>query len=684
MAKDDVIIKFGGDISGLNRALDQSEKKLKKWRGASLKGVGEAATKFTAFGTGAALAAAAGITAITKASADSAREIINLSKAAATSTTDFQKWAFASKTVGIEQDKLADILKDFNDRVGDFSTTGAGPMVDFFEQIAPKVGVTIDQFKKLSGAQGIQLFFNSLEKANLSQSEMTFHLEAISSDLTNMQPLLAENGKAIKALGDEYETIGGIFSETDLAKLDVAKSAFDRLAEAGKAAFASLGVAASEEISAIADIISDKIGDPSVNWDKVVDKIANGVVEAVATIADFIQKITKLIKKLDGALANFAGYERIFPEEANPNLTKLENRLDGLKSRLNELSQFRMNFSFGALPSPTSDEIENRIEQRNLVKEEIAEVERLIALEQQEASWGDAIRENLKAKLQIVKDTVAAKKEEIELQNTNADTGVSQSSTNEDAAASREVALQEQLKAIKEKYRVDDFTRRVETQALILEQEKIFNEEMVLLDSQFRAGAFEKNAQWHVIREETEKQHMERLKEIKRSGLSSIQKVEQVFLSGSYQSTLNAVKQFNGAMEVQNKKDFERKKKLSIATSLASLPSAVIQSFQRGGGYPWGLIPAGLMAATGLMQINNIRKTKYNSGGSASTNVAASGGGAASASTGTPVSGESNSPAGILQVEGFNADQLYTGDRLTGIAEQLNEHARNGGQTIFI
>ena len=51
----------------------------------------------------------------------------------------FQGMAAGAQTVGIEQEKLADILKDVNDRVGDFLTTGGGPMADFFESIAPKV-----------------------------------------------------------------------------------------------------------------------------------------------------------------------------------------------------------------------------------------------------------------------------------------------------------------------------------------------------------------------------------------------------------------------------------------------------------------------------------------------------------------------------------------------------------------
>jgi hypothetical protein len=63
-----------------------------------------------------------------------AGEIGKLAQVSNASVNEFQRIAFAAQTVGIEQDKMADILKDVNDRVGDFIQTGGGPMADFFEK----------------------------------------------------------------------------------------------------------------------------------------------------------------------------------------------------------------------------------------------------------------------------------------------------------------------------------------------------------------------------------------------------------------------------------------------------------------------------------------------------------------------------------------------------------------------
>lgn len=201
----DVIAQVGGFVAGMDKA-ERSSEKWRKQVEKNAKAVG------TAIGAGLATGITA-ITAMTISAVNSASEITNLAAVANVSTTDFQKLAVGAKTVGIEQDKLADILKDVNDKVGDFLNTGGGGMADFFEQIAPKVGVTADQFRNLSGSQALGLYVSSLEKAKVSQSDMTFYLEAIASDATALLPLLRNNAEGFKRFGDAAETAGSIMDE---------------------------------------------------------------------------------------------------------------------------------------------------------------------------------------------------------------------------------------------------------------------------------------------------------------------------------------------------------------------------------------------------------------------------------------------------------------------------------------
>ena len=167
-----------------------------------------------------ATAAGAALGVATLAAGQTATEIRRLSQVANTAPDVLQRMAVGAKTVGIEQEKLSDILKDVNDRVGDFVTTGGGPMADFFEKIAPKVGITADAFRGLSGADALQLFVSSLEKANVSQAEMVFYMEAMASDSTLLLPLLRDNASEMNRLADSSASLGAIMSNETVASLD--------------------------------------------------------------------------------------------------------------------------------------------------------------------------------------------------------------------------------------------------------------------------------------------------------------------------------------------------------------------------------------------------------------------------------------------------------------------------------
>jgi hypothetical protein len=137
-------------------------------------------------------------------------ELDKLSKLAGTSSTVFQGLAAGANSVGISQEKLADIYKDTQDKIGDFLQTGGGAMKDFFDNIAPKVGVTADQFRKLSGPDALGAYYNALEKAGVSQNELVFFMEAIASDSSTLIPLLKNNSAGMREWAAESAKFGAL------------------------------------------------------------------------------------------------------------------------------------------------------------------------------------------------------------------------------------------------------------------------------------------------------------------------------------------------------------------------------------------------------------------------------------------------------------------------------------------
>lgn len=213
-------VNLGLDSASFQKGVARSTASLGTLKGAAM------AASAAVSAIGAAIGGPA-LASIVTAAARSAREITRLSQVAGASAQELQHWSFGARTVGIEQEKLADILKDVNDKVGDYLSTGGGAMADFFERIAPRVGVTAQAFRDLSGPQALQLYVSSLEKAGLSQAEMTFYMEAIASDSTLLLPLLRANGAEMARLGESASSFGAVLGTDAITALRAAQRALD-------------------------------------------------------------------------------------------------------------------------------------------------------------------------------------------------------------------------------------------------------------------------------------------------------------------------------------------------------------------------------------------------------------------------------------------------------------------------
>lgn len=154
-----------------------------------------------------------------------AAELQNLSSVTGMNVEEFQYSAAAAKKVGIEVDKLSQIFQDSRDKVGDYLAEGGGELQQFFDEIAPKVGVTAKQFEKLNGDQILQLYVKTLQEAGVSQNEMVTHMERMASDSTRLIPIYENNAAALKKYGDAAKESGAILSQELVDNAKKAKSA---------------------------------------------------------------------------------------------------------------------------------------------------------------------------------------------------------------------------------------------------------------------------------------------------------------------------------------------------------------------------------------------------------------------------------------------------------------------------
>lgn len=213
----DLIAKIGGFTGPIRDAERQTQTSFDKMR--------KHVNSYGSVAIAGAAAVGAGVLAMANEYANTARELQTFASISNTTTQEFQKMAVGAETMGISSEKLADQLKDFNEKLGEFITIGSGGAVDFFEQIAIKTEGSAEGARKLalemqnlSGPQALQLYVDKLEEAGVTQQQMSFYLESMASDTTNLIPLLKDGGKGFEYWADAAERAGVIMDESAIAK----------------------------------------------------------------------------------------------------------------------------------------------------------------------------------------------------------------------------------------------------------------------------------------------------------------------------------------------------------------------------------------------------------------------------------------------------------------------------------
>lgn len=206
-------VDFQIDVSGVQKTFDNLSSNIST----QMLGLG----KKIAAGIGSALTVD-GLVNFTRNAISTASEVQKMSDLVGDSVEDFQYFAKGAETAGLSLEQFGQMGKDALDRLGE-ARRGEGEMMDFFEKVAPKIGVTIDMFKDLSGPEVIQAYYDGLEKANLSHAETITYMEQIVNDGSLLIPLLKDGGAGFKKWGEEAKNAGAIMSKDMVDNLGKAK-----------------------------------------------------------------------------------------------------------------------------------------------------------------------------------------------------------------------------------------------------------------------------------------------------------------------------------------------------------------------------------------------------------------------------------------------------------------------------
>ncbi|MCG2572395.1 transglycosylase SLT domain-containing protein [Acinetobacter sp. ME22] len=301
-------------ISSFTEPLERAERQAEDSTNKIAQSFDTASFAVKALGAVAAGLSVASVMAFAEKFVDAGNDIQKFAKLSNASIQQFQYYAVGAETAGISMESFADKMKDMQDRIGDFNDTGGGPMVDFFNAIAPRVGVTADSFKKLSGPEALQLFYDSLEKSGASAEQIKFHMEGIISDSSLLIPLLENGGKGFKKWGDAAQQAGKIMSDDMVKNLALAKENLQILdlqwqgfeAELVNVAVPALKevVTHMDEVKAVATVLGAYL-------------VGAGTVSAAKYVAGIYSKITAIVADIQAEEAAILTAQRKATAELN-------------------------------------------------------------------------------------------------------------------------------------------------------------------------------------------------------------------------------------------------------------------------------------------------------------------------------------------------------------------------------
>jgi hypothetical protein len=305
----------------------------------------------------ASVTAAAGYLITTQ--ANQARELERMAVVSGETVESIQALGYASEQYGISGEKMSDILKDVNDKLGDYAQTGGGEFADFFDNILPKVGLTAEALQKMSGPDALVAVKNAMDEANVPMKDQIFYLESIANDASALMPLLENQGKKLYELKGHYDNLNVAMSEYDIEQF---KQMDQQLTDASlkiERAFANAVVGSKDQIDWMTGYLVNAINYWGSLFDSWSDdpRTVDGLSKKLGELRSAAMPTRKELAYLESQLDNFdnkPGNQELWSVFKKQDLEKaIQSKRDQLKLLDNEIDQYQE--KFGKLQFGTTD-----------------------------------------------------------------------------------------------------------------------------------------------------------------------------------------------------------------------------------------------------------------------------------------------------------------------------------------
>lgn len=631
---DEVSVLIKGDDSDLNKKLADSAKQLLKWSSIAI------------------AAGAAATTALVNSGLKSADAQAKLATQLGTTSKEIAILERSSELAGVSQSTLEGASKALTVRLSQ-AATGTGTAVAALDSL----GLSAEELIQLPLSERIALINKSmLENADASERASLaaqFFGEDAGLAVSKISP------DTINQAATEVTKFGAALSELDAAKIEAAN---DAMSQAGLV-YTGVTQQLAVEFAPMLTEISNRLGDAAAEsgvLSNIAEETFNVLIAGAGFAADAVHGIALILKVGEVAFDGFklAGLTAVhFVVRAFDDLDKSTTAvLNTMIANLN------------SLPGIDIDKIV------------VGESQALIGLT---ASLQEAQDEFNKTNTELV--ALASEP----LPSDKLDTWADDIRKAADKAAEGVVATKEAINAVPLPELVgglseEDLTKQqealaasLETTIAALQTEQEAIDEAYLLRSETLNAALQQSLltqeEFNTQQERSEQDHQDKLTDIANASTAiRLQVASQMF--GNL-ATL---------MQTENKKLFEIGKVAAIAQATVNGIEATISSYKAGaqiGGPVLGAAFAATAAVATGVQIAKLSSTSYGSGGGGA--APGTPGSVAPSITQDATSGAGGTSNGTLTVQGLTTSSLFSGEAVAGLAEELLDYQRRGGNVVL-
>lgn len=316
-------------------AQDRTKAALKSAEG-GMRQLDGVATKLAAGFAG--LAGVGGLGLLIQRQAEAARSATAYSSALGVGVEQLTAMQFAAESVGIQSDKMADILKDVSEKIADAYVNKGGEAKEALDNL----NLSISDMAQLSPDQQLLAIADALANVQ-TRGEQVQIMEALASDAALLLPLLDGNAEKLKELQQLARDTGAVFTQDEVDRLREADEAMRMMSAATDGLAQSLAVT-------LAPVLTGIIRKLSVGIPSALESMKSGfdafwendllirIRDAETDLDDLIAKQIELEQKhgavINSGVLKLSEYEQVKVEikETSAEIQKLNAELDSLRN----------------------------------------------------------------------------------------------------------------------------------------------------------------------------------------------------------------------------------------------------------------------------------------------------------------------------------------------------------------